>query len=106
MEGPLHEIQDTLDTKWKNLNGKNPSPEDLRQMYVYHKYYDAKQVALVYPENKSIQSGYYLDPDTGKRTTNKCGVISFAPSIDIKQWQKDISDDIHQWMNSLIPVQS
>lgn len=93
-----------LDTKWKNLNGKNPSPEDLRQMYVYHKYYNAKQVALVYPGSKSVKSGYYLDPDTGTKTTNKCGVISLSPSIDIKQWQKDISDDIHQWMNSLIPV--
>ena len=84
-----------LDTKWKNLNGYNPSPDDLRQMYVYHEYYSAKSVALIYPGKESFKSGVFLDP---KREHNQkeCAVISLEVKTDlaISTWQKYISDYI------------
>lgn len=85
-----------LDTKWKNLNGYNPSPEDLRQMYVYHRFYQAKKVALVYPSDEhSIMTGnYYSSEDHLEMSEKKCSIIQIAASKEIKLWQSDIIQQI------------
>ena len=81
-----------LDTKWKNLNGKNPSPDDLRQMYVYLEYYKAERVALVYPGPVTpVSAGTYLHPDTGEKDTKHCSVITLAAEEEVKKWQENIS---------------
>lgn len=81
-----------LDTKWKNLNGYNPSPEDLRQMFVYMKYYGAKKVALVYPgtENNIISGLFYNHSSTESNliSNEECSVISIGVKEDIYAWQK------------------
>ena len=87
-----------LDTKWKNLNGYNPSPDDLRQMYVYHEYYSAKKVALVYPgQISSMRSGTYLDSDTGEVIDKECSIISIEVESKIKLWQKNINVVFSNW---------
>lgn len=87
-----------LDTKWKNLNGYNPSPDDLRQMYVYHEYYNAKKVALIYPGVESSKTGFYLDSNTEKDTEKQCSIILFPVESDIKKWQKNICNYIESWV--------
>jgi 5-methylcytosine-specific restriction enzyme subunit McrC len=88
-----------LDTKWKNLNGYNPSPDDLRQMYVYHEYYGAKKVALVFPGKISSNScGKYLDPKTATEMNKECSIISFSIEPNIKKWQKNIYHDFEKWV--------
>lgn len=90
-----------LDTKWKNLNGYNPSSEDLRQMFVYMKYYGARKVALVYPgtENRN-QSGQYYDHsshDSKHLSNEECSIISIGVQKDVKAWQKTIHENISNW---------
>ena len=83
-----------LDTKWKNLNGLNPSPDDLRQMFVYHEYYAASKVALVYPSLEcSISKGNFLNPKTGASNDKECSVISIKVMDKIKEWQEKIYND-------------
>ena len=100
-----------LDTKWKVVKDNRPSPEDLKQMYVYHKYYKAQKVALVYPGdylrkeenaiNYEIINGRYCDDE--KKSINKedltCGLIKVKVEDDIKNWQKNIRENIYRWMN-------
>lgn len=88
-----------IDTKWKNLNGYNPSPDDLRQMYVYHDYYHAKRVALMYPCDKSSRvNGKYLDSTTSVTIDKECSVIFVSVESNIKEWQKMIYNEFECWL--------
>jgi 5-methylcytosine-specific restriction enzyme subunit McrC len=90
-----------LDTKWKNLGGYNPSPEDLRQMYVYHDYYKAIKVALVYPGSEINKiSGYYLHPETSKELNKECSVITISVEPDLKKWQENIYNEFESWLKT------
>ncbi len=40
-----------IDTKWKNIGDHKPSTNDLRQMYVYNRYWDSFKALLLYPSN-------------------------------------------------------
>ena len=93
-----------LDTKWKNLNGYNPSPEDLRQMFVYHEYFNSKKVALVYPSKDTLQKikGKYLPTlkSSEKEIEKECCVISLPVDAKINEWQENIYKHIDDWINN------
>lgn len=90
-----------LDTKWKNLNGFNPSPDDLRQMYVYHEYFDASKVALIYPgNNKDSKAGTYLKKD-GNHDNKICSVVLINVENEIKEWQIKIREVIKQFVDKV-----
>lgn len=89
-----------LDTKWKNLYGRHPSPEDLRQLFAYQHYYKAEKVALVYPGNKDdSRKGHYLHHEEQHDTAGECSVICIAVHKDnkIKEWQKEIGEQFKDW---------
>ena len=92
-----------LDTKWKNLKGYNPSSDDLRQMYVYHRYYNASRVALVYPGGiSSATGGRFLHPKTNEETEMECNIISIAVESNIKSWQEKIGNVFNEYLQ--IPI--
>lgn len=87
-----------LDTKWKNIKGANPSPEDLRQMYTYLNYYQAEKVALVYPgSTSSFSSGQYYRTDSDDLSDHDCSIITLSVIEDISLWQKAIATEINEW---------
>ncbi|MCW7498457.1 McrC family protein [Leptospira levettii] len=93
--------QFVLDTKWKILKGGNPSVEDLRQMYVYHEYYNAKKVALVYPADYELSgkvwAGKYIDHTSQKVSNKECSNLFISSEENIAEWQKNIYLNISKW---------
>ncbi|MTG98206.1 restriction endonuclease [Myroides sp. BIT-d1] len=84
-----------IDTKWKNLNGKPyPSVEDLRQMYVYHHFYKANKVALVYPSLESKEhKGKYLN----SQNDDMCYLIHLGVKDDIANFEKQVVNVVKEW---------
>lgn len=84
-----------LDTKWKNLHDKGPSTDDLRQMYVYHEYFDASMVALVYPGEELKISGSYFMKEKNQELDNKhCHIVQIPADNDFKAWKKRILERV------------
>lgn len=70
-----------IDTKWKILDSDNPKPndDDLKQMYVYNMYYDAKKSMLLYPDSKNrseIFGNFWKGRDTSIKNQCKVGFIN------------------------------
>ncbi|GJM61182.1 McrC family protein [Persicobacter diffluens] len=80
-----------LDTKWKNINGNAPSPEDLRQMYVYADYYGASRVALVYPGKEDNRVYGKFQKLCDGQEEKVCEVVQIAPKVALNQWGKTIA---------------
>lgn len=90
-----------LDTKWKNLNSNKPSSQDLQQMFVYHEYFDAERVALVYPGSKNEKwNGHFYHPQAGNLSNKECSLITLEVKSDVKCWQKNIYDFYYENMYS------
>lgn len=87
-----------LDTKWKYLGTYSPSSNDLRQMYVYHKYFSAKRVALVYPGQMNSREGVYYEKD-GSLGIDECSLLPLSLRKNIDEWQSSIHKECQAWLN-------
>lgn len=87
-----------LDTKWKNLYGEKPSSDDLRQMYVYNRYFGAKKSALVYPgPNEQPLLGNYYNDGTQLLSDSGCSLIPITVIPAIAKWQREIYKKVKDW---------
>lgn len=87
-----------LDTKWKNIQSANPSVDDLRQLYVYHEYFDAQRVALVYPGKQDFRNGHYFNFDQSA-SEKECAVICLDVHPRIRVWQEEIREKIRTYLH-------
>jgi len=87
-----------LDTKWKLVSNK-PSIEDIRQMYAYHHYFEAKKVALLYPGDAPYVTGKFVEVKEQKNLSDmECGLLFTQYKGSVKNWQKQIGEEINHWI--------
>jgi len=81
-----------IDTKWKVLREAKPSDADLKQMYVYHNYWDAGQTLLLYPNvfDLKFKTGTFRIPEAKFRCqmgfvdiVDSYGKLNFGVGEDI-----------------------
>ena len=92
-----------IDTKWKNLNGNNPTVEDLRQMYVYHEYFNAEKVALLYPNDvfptaEVVKGKYSKKKHDVVENLMECSIMPISVKKDVREWQKSIGSTVYEWV--------
>jgi len=89
-----------LDTKGKNIGDSNPSSNDLRQMYVYHHYFNANKVALVYPGEEVDIAGAFYTPGQEVDRTKICSILKVPTKNTISIWQDNIANQIKKWIEN------
>ncbi len=89
-----------IDTKWK-LVEKRPLIEDIRQMYAYHHYFDAKKVTLLYPGDSIYIAGKFVDIEQQNKTADlECGLMFTQFDHSVKHWQKQIANMVTEWIKA------
>lgn len=61
-----------IDTKWKIIDARNPSDDDLKQMYVYNMYWNSTRSVLLYPSSNPVQEEQHGNFHKGRTGSNQC----------------------------------
>jgi len=70
-------------------------------MHVYHEYFGADKVALVYPgEADKCNIGRYSPKSETDLSEKECSVIIVSTKNLIIDWQKNICKNLNTWINS------
>jgi 5-methylcytosine-specific restriction enzyme subunit McrC len=99
----LHETESgtntlVVDTKWKilDINKPKPSDDDLKQMYAYNLYWNAKKSMLLYPHSNSVDESFgkfWKGAPTPEDNQCKVGFVSVLDEnnyLDMKIGEKII----------------
>ncbi|MBK8700274.1 MAG: hypothetical protein IPN29_12385 [Saprospiraceae bacterium] len=87
-----------LDTKWKNLANYKPSVEDLRQMFTYGHYFEARDTALIYPGLTGQYQGLYYHPN-GEVSDQVCHILPVKVENNVNAIEKNLQDTIKTLLN-------
>ncbi|HMQ47818.1 MAG TPA: hypothetical protein PKA00_10570 [Saprospiraceae bacterium] len=85
-----------LDAKWKMLTNPQPTMSDLRQMYIYSRFYHAENAVLLYPKSGNTTDTmpiYYAETAQGEKDAYTCQ-LCFLPILKDNRLNQDIAIDL------------
>ncbi|MBC7525456.1 MAG: hypothetical protein H7239_13590 [Flavobacterium sp.] len=77
-----------IDTKWKIVDSKNPSDDDLKQMFTYNLHWEAEKSMLLYPKINQEDSKFGVYHYDGLMKKCKLGFVSVLEKNSLKSSEK------------------
>ena len=90
-----------LDTKWKIIDNAHPSDQDLRQVFAYNIYWEAKKGYLIYPKTKNspdTRPGQYHLGHVEESEKRTCQVL-YVDVLKGGKLNETVGDEILQAIN-------
>lgn len=91
LEGPLESV--IIDTKWKRPQNQSASVQDLRQMFAYNKFWEAKKAILLYPGETKENNFINFEENIPDNDKVKCKV-EFVHVLKKEKLNEEIGSDI------------
>lgn len=85
-----------LDAKWKVLKNTQPTITDLRQMFIYSRFFNAQNAVLVYPKTGLLTDTepiYYAETAQGEKDNYSCQ-LCFLPVLNQNQLNRNMASDL------------
>ncbi|MBO0343071.1 McrC family protein [Flagellimonas profundi] len=82
-----------IDTKWKHIQSNKPSTHDLRQMFVYNRYWGSYRALLLYPSNRTEKPSFM--PFEEEQQECAVGKINIIENDSLKS---NLGFDIINWL--------
>ncbi|MAE07261.1 MAG: restriction endonuclease [Bacteroidetes bacterium] len=83
-----------IDTKWKIVEPSKPSDDDLKQMFAYNLYWDARKSILLYPKTGEKKDGKFGEYHKGHIESHFCKV-GFVDVLNEKgELNMGVADDV------------
>jgi 5-methylcytosine-specific restriction enzyme subunit McrC len=77
-----------IDTKWKIVDSRNPSDDDLKQMFTYNLHWEAEKSMLLYPKVNQEDSKFGVYHFDGLKKKCKLGFVSVLENNSLRSSER------------------